>query len=635
MSSSINTANAFAVYYSDKTLCEYYPVNVAYGVNDSGDAYVSFVSGSFFNSLTAFLPLSGYMLLSNSGDVPFTFSLPGSSYNKPQSYTIRKFLTITDYNGESKVVINNSSLSSNILAAYCVDNTGSYYSYISGLGFLNSLTSFEPGSGYILFSTNLPYNFYAASTPTPTTSPTPTPSVTVSVSRSPTPTPTPTITNTPSISPSITPSVTIGATPSPTPTLTPTKTPTRTPTLTPSITPSITPTITITPTQALLLNQYYVIGNNSSGQFGFGNTSNISILTKINQGGFTKLVAGDNHIIALSGSKMFAAGDNSYGQLGASSFNNTETSFIPVTGNWDDIVATRYQTFALSANTGGIWFGAGNNQYGTIGVGSINSNLRTFNRIPGTYEKIVCGDAHTFAYSANKWYGAGYNFYGQLGLGYFSNVFPNYGVANFTPILGNFDDIKCGNNFTYAKSAATNKWLSTGLNNLYQLGLNDNINRNSFNLVGEFDVVYPGHFNAFARDLLGTWSCVGYNNNYQLGQTYSTNITSFTSLPGIYNIIYSAVSTNSYAVNGRSIFVCGNNTNSQLIVSGSPVIGFTDIGTQWDDIQYGSSFTVLKINGLVPLTPTPTPTITPTRSTPTPTPTPSPTTQLVLFVTYQ
>jgi len=639
--STVNTANAFAVFYSDKTDCDQFPIFAAHGVNDAGDAYISYSNINFFNSLTAFKPLSGYMLLANQENVPYTFLLPGSSYSKPSNYTISKYLTITDYNGESKLVISNSPLSSNILAAYVIDKSGSYYTYISGLGFLNSLTCFEPGSAYIIFSANYPYSFYSASTPTPTTSPTPTPSITVSVTRSPTPTPTPTISLTPTISPSVTPSVTIGATPSPTPTLTPTKTPTKTPTPTATLTPTITPTVSVSPTQALNLNEYYVIGDNQNGQFGFGNTTGISTLTKINNGGFTKLVAGNAHIIALSGNKMFAAGDNNYGQLGASSFNNTETSFISVTGNWDDVVAAYNQTFALSAGTGGIWFGAGQNSYGTLGVGSINNNLRTFNRIPGTYEKIVCGEQHTFAFSANKWYCTGYNFFGQLGQGYSSTSFPNYGLANFTPITGNWSDIQCGNNFTYSKSANTDSWFSAGRNNNYQLGTNDTVNRSSFTYIGDFKIVSFGATNSpggnssvFKKNLDDTWNCLGNNQFYQLGQSYTTAVTSFTLLAGNYDKIYSSNSGSSYAINGRSVFVCGANPNSQLVLPANPVIGFSNIGTQWDDIIPGFNFTVFKSTGFN-LTPTPTPTISPTRATPTPTPTPTPTLQLVLFVTYQ
>lgn len=591
MSPTINTSTAFAVFYADKVSCSAVPVTLAYGVNNQRDSYISYISGFKFNSLSEFLPLSGYNLITTPQNLPLTFFPNNSNYKPGESYNVEGYISIFEYNDQFITLIN-SPLSSKIIAAFGVDQFGNYISFLSGIAF-NSLTSFYPGSAYTVFSVGYPYTLYGP-TPTPTSTGTPTP------------------TNT--------------KTPSPTPTVTPTFTPT--PTITSTLTPTITQTPTITPTASLPLEfgYFYGTGYNNFGNLGLGNNIDVNVFTLL--GYFNKMYCGTHSTFALSGTKLFAAGLNDFGQLGIGNTSNRNT-FVQVSGNWSDVVCGGFHTFALSANTSYKWFGTGKNTDGQLGIGT-KASRSSFIELPGNWSMIAAGNNHTIALSANTnlIYGAGNNQEGQLGLGFVNNIFPNYGPSSFTAISGSWDKVYAGGQNTYALSAGTTKIFSTGSNDLGALGLGDNVNRSSLILInGDFIDVKIGKSlsnHVFALSSNNKWLGTGNNSVGQLG-IISGNSNVFTEL--LSNNFSNIITGKAHTIGAlnTSISGVGNNSYGQLGLGNNAFqfLNFQPINNNWKDITAGNDYTLAKIEG-IPVSPSPSPT-----------PTVTPTSGGVLFVTYQ
>lgn len=148
----------------------------AYSVANDNSSYIAYTSGIPLNSLTHLLPFSGYLFNSNNSFLPIQI-YSNDNYFRPNKLDINGPLAFVSYYGNSPLTISSSTLSSKIIAAYSVTSDGSsYVSYISGFPF-NSLTTLQPNSGYIIFSTGYPYELYNNPlTPTPTPTPTITPS---------------------------------------------------------------------------------------------------------------------------------------------------------------------------------------------------------------------------------------------------------------------------------------------------------------------------------------------------------------------------------------------------------------------------------------------------------------------------
>jgi len=105
------------------------------------------------------------------------------------------------------------------------------------------------------------------------------------------------------------------------------------------------------------------------------------------------------------------------------------------------------------------------------------NSISGFLQAPGDWEKISVSETHFFVKSANtsKWFGYGISTYGGMGTGidYTENVYLTGSLMDYE-VIGNWDDLIAGPNYSYGLSAGTDKnWFSVGLNEYGQLGRTD------------------------------------------------------------------------------------------------------------------------------------------------------------------
>jgi alpha-tubulin suppressor-like RCC1 family protein len=297
---------------------------------------------------------------------------------------------------------------------------------------------------------------------------------------------------------------------------------------------------------------WYVTGINNKGQLGSGNTTNVATFTPLT-GNWGKVVAGGYHMMALSAgtTKLFATGDNQYGQHGIGDEGNFRTSFTQVTGDWSNVVCGDEYTFALSAGTNNKWFGCGWSDLGQLGLaasaGSTPFSQPTFVQMLNSpsFITVHCGLYTTFALSASnvpRWLATGRNTDGRMGIG---NITSTYSV---TAIPGNWSKLVAGGGHTMALSAGTTKLFATGDNLYGQLGLGDIADRTSFAQVpGDWSDVECGFYSSYAKQA-GTnkWYSTGWNNNGQLGLGLPTTV-------GTYLTAFSAMNWDWFAMDSDKI----------------------------------------------------------------------------------
>jgi len=158
-------------------------------------------------------------------------------------------------------------------------------------------------------------------------------------------------------------------------------------------------------------------GANESGQLGDGTRTDrespVSVSTELH---FSTVVAGGSHTCALAaGGRAMCWGKNLNGQLGDGSRENrseprrtaTAETFVRLVAGWS-------HTCGRSAS--GSTFCWGLNDRGQLGDGTRVDRLVP-TRVPGTFETLVAGSAHTCGIRSGRVYCWGDNGFGQLGDG--------------------------------------------------------------------------------------------------------------------------------------------------------------------------------------------------------------------------
>jgi hypothetical protein len=124
-----------------------------------------------------------------------------------------------------------------------------------------------------------------------------------------------------------------------------------------------------------------------------------SAFVLVQRGNFTDIICGERgQVFALSGKRVWAYGSNTYGELGIGNTLRTNT-FTLIPGNWDKISCGEYHSVALS---GGRLFGAGQRYYSQLGVYDYNSNIDQFytthTQLSGTHwVDVNCAGNITYA----------------------------------------------------------------------------------------------------------------------------------------------------------------------------------------------------------------------------------------------
>jgi alpha-tubulin suppressor-like RCC1 family protein len=173
----------------------------------------------------------------------------------------------------------------------------------------------------------------------------------------------------------------------------------------------------------------YVTGNNSSGQLGIVDINIVNIFTKIDithiEGKIILIVAGHNYTFILTDTgKVYATGDNSFGQLGNGStisiniFTQIDISYI--IGRIIEITVGYAHTTIMTDD--GKIYTAGSNALGQLGLGDITDTNKFIaidtSQITKDIVDIIVEDNNTFIIDSDgKLYAVGDNSAGQLGTG--------------------------------------------------------------------------------------------------------------------------------------------------------------------------------------------------------------------------
>lgn len=177
----------------------------------------------------------------------------------------------------------------------------------------------------------------------------------------------------------------------------------------------------------------YAAGENTSGQLGIGNSSNTPTPTKVKlDGKVKKVVTGTAHTLFLmADNSVYATGLNSSGQLGLSNTSTNRTTPERITGIVDviDIEASGNHSFAIT-KTGRVYV-FGDNGYGQLGTNSTATQYSPYpvdNTLIGEVVRVYAGPNHTvFESKDGRCYVTGHNNAGQLALGDTTNrLSPTY-----------------------------------------------------------------------------------------------------------------------------------------------------------------------------------------------------------------
>jgi alpha-tubulin suppressor-like RCC1 family protein len=171
----------------------------------------------------------------------------------------------------------------------------------------------------------------------------------------------------------------------------------------------------------------YATGDNNYGQLSLGNFNDRDTfieVTDLSAKNIIAISAGYGHSLALfNDGKVYATGHNDEGQLGLGEYGGRRNAFTEISGltgkNVTAIFAGGDNSFALSGD--GKVYATGRNYSGQLGLGDI-IDRNTFEVISGLNGKnvtaIFTGGNHSFALSNDgKIYAAGSNYFGELGLG--------------------------------------------------------------------------------------------------------------------------------------------------------------------------------------------------------------------------
>ena len=253
-------------------------------------------------------------------------------------------------------------------------------------------------------------------------------------------------------------------------------------------------------------NYIFVAGNNSSGQLGTGNTSNvtsmISYFPPFNIP-VTKIACGKSHTVVLDSSgTVWTCGDNSKGQLGNGIVGQVSpvTSFIPIaTGTFLDIQCTNYATLILIS--GGQVAKTGTNVCGELGADTTvyySFVYVTDSGFPSVVTGIACGPDFTLIATSSAVYSSGNNSVGQLGQASFNSNILGFTICSFFDSAPTFPvHIMAGNNYSALTDSTNTKLWVTGTIAMYALynsvyGKYNNASHNFFNgdAISAFSTIY-------------------------------------------------------------------------------------------------------------------------------------------------
>lgn len=322
----------------------------------------------------------------------------------------------------------------------------------------------------------------------------------------------------------------------------------------------------------LLHDKIYVWGRSSSGQLGLGHQENKFLpqeFTSFKRSDITEISCGEDHTLFITNNhKIYACGDNCYGQLGLGDYTNRNSpQELTLSGKIISIHCGRVHTIALvkvdSLQKCYVW---GFNIHGQLGLGDFINRESPQELIPLLNPMTVCcGGYHTIALTySGKIYSWGYNSYGQLGLGNDTNSDLPRELNFYESIVS----VVCGDFHVYCMTG-NNKIYVWGRNDIGQLGLGY---RNSCQysprelILPNIVSIICGGDHTMALTSSGKIYGWGLNYHGQLGLSHYDNL----SAPTEINFHESIISINCgynhtiIITDTHKIYVCGENNDGQL-----------------------------------------------------------------------
>jgi alpha-tubulin suppressor-like RCC1 family protein len=329
-------------------------------------------------------------------------------------------------------------------------------------------------------------------------------------------------------------------------------------------------------------------GDNSSGQLGQNNTTQLLVPTQITSTNIstqiiTNAACGLDHTVFLdSTGKVYSCGDNTYGQLGQ---NNTTQLLVPTLIQYfvtNNIIITKvacgYRYTIFLDSTGKV-YSCGLNTNGQLGQNTtdtllVPTQITSTNISTQTITNVACGEDHVmFVVSTGRVYSCGNNINGQLGQNTTTQLLVPTLITSTNISTKIITKVVCGYRFTlfldstgrvYACGNNTNGQLAQ--NTVTQLLVPTIINTNISTRIIT-NIACKGSHAIFLDSTGIVYSC-GLNTNGQLGQNTTTQLLIPTQITST-NI---SIITNIVSGYNHTIFVdptgklysCGLNTNGQL-----------------------------------------------------------------------
>lgn len=310
------------------------------------------------------------------------------------------------------------------------------------------------------------------------------------------------------------------------------------------------------------------------------------------------------------GNTVWACGSNGYGQLGLGASISTLSSLtqIPISSGWAGVGCGNNHSIIASVSAD-IW-SFGDNQYGQLGLGHINSKLvptqitnYTFNwpltptellpaYTPYLNTEFSAYDSSFILFPDGMLWVCGDNQFGQLG----KNNITNYSVPTFLGSTGsrwNWRSVSCG----IGHSLAVNTEFSLYVwgNNAYgQLGTGNTSSRSTPSLISYsfWKSVSAGFIHSIATKADGTMWSWGGNDYGQLGLGDSSHRSSPTQIGGgtSWSKINAGGNTSLAIDNLNKLWSWGENTYGQLGQTNTTHLSSPkQVGalTNWSQVQVG------------------------------------------------